>query len=432
MELHYGTTVPIVCKPLERPPEAVNLPSAKAWEAKQARVDNKVKVAKITNLPPLSQTFVTVTAKSKEIYVIQPKNAIYDEHHILTANGVVDVNPNHPFRILIANLSQYRQALVKHQVVANLLPHPTATMDTKLFLSNVLDINESESRPGPPLANNARQTSDGAFQKPIRVSVTNETAHYSPESPPTVKDLDLEHVPTSHRENLLGILRNFSHVWDGSLGAIRATEQHIDLIKGPHPISFHPYRAGLKSRAVEEMEVERMPDANVIERAQSVWASPVVLAPKPDGSLRFCVDYRCLSALTVKDTYPLSRMDECIDSLVEANISTTLNFNSGYWQIPVSHRDRDKTAFFCHSGLYRYKRMPYALTNAPETFQQTLDILLSRYKWKSCFVYSDDVIIFSRSLDSHISHVEQVLSSLSRAGVTLKLKKCEFFTKEVR
>ena len=142
------------------------------------------------------------------------------------------------------------------------------------------------------------------------------------------------------------------------------------------------------------------------------------------------MDYRRLNAMTVEDTYPLPRIDECINSLEEANILPTLDCNSGYWQIPGSHRDRDKTAFVFHSGLYRYKGMPFGLTNAPATFQRTLDIHLSQYKWKSCLVYLDDVIIFSRNLDSHISPVEQVLSSLSRAGITVKLKKCEFFTKK--
>ena len=120
--------------------------------------------------------------------------------------------------------------------------------------------------------------------------------------------------------------------------------------------------------------------AGVIEPSNSEWASPVVLAPKSDGSLRFCVDYRRLNAKTIKDSYPLPRMDECIDSLGEANIFSTLDCNSGYWQVPLAERDRPKSAFICHSGLYQYVRMPFGLTNAPATFQRTLDILLSPYK----------------------------------------------------
>ncbi len=96
-----------------------------------------------------------------------------------------------------------------------------------------------------------------------------------------------------------------------------------------------------------------MLEKGVIELAQSPWASPVVLVPKPDGMLRFCVDYRKLNAITVRDTYPIPRMDECIDSLGSAKIFSTLDCNSGFWQIPIGEKDRDKTAFVWHSRLYR-------------------------------------------------------------------------------
>ena len=89
----------------------------------------------------------------------------------------------------------------------------------------------------------------------------------------------------------------------------------------------------------------------VIEPSKSAWASPVVLAPKKDGTLRFCVDYRKLNAVTIRDSYPIPRMDECIDSLGEATIFTTLDCNSCYWQIPVAEADKEKTAFVSHTGL---------------------------------------------------------------------------------
>ena len=185
-------------------------------------------------------------------------------------------------------------------------------------------------------------------------------------------------------------------------------------------------------RKAEQDEVDRMLRAGVIEPAQSEWASPVVLVPKPDGSLRFCIDYRRVNAITVRDTYPLPRMDECIDSLGDASVFTTLDCNSGYWQIPVAPQDRDKTTFTCHAGTYRYRRMPLGLTNAPATFQRTLDIVLSSFKWKSCLVYLDDVIIFSKDMESHFAHVEDILKALGQAGITLKLSKCSFFTDTVK
>ena len=170
----------------------------------------------------------------------------------------------------------------------------------------------------------------------------------------------------------------------------------------------------------------------VIEPAQSALASPVVLVPKSDGSLRFCVDYRRLNAMTIRDSYPLPRMDECIDSLGEASVFSTIDCNSGYWQIPVEEEDRDKTAFVCHAGLYRYKRMPFGLQNAPATFQRTLDILLLPFKWLSCLVYLDNVIVFSETVEEHFAHLDAILSATKAAGISLKLSKCSFFTKTIK
>ncbi|CDF40036.1 retrotransposon protein [Chondrus crispus] len=147
--------------------------------------------------------------------------------------------------------------------------------------------------------------------------------------------------------------------------------------------------------------------------------------------LRFCVDYRRLNAITVKDSYPLPKMEDCLDSLGDAKCFTTLDCNSGYWQIPVAEADREKTTFTCHEGCYQFRRMPFGLCNAPATFQRTLDILLSGYRWKSCLVYFDDIIIFSNFIEEHSTHVQQVLKVLQDAGLSLKLEKCNFFAESV-
>ena len=193
-----------------------------------------------------------------------------------------------------------------------------------------------------------------------------------------------------------------------------------------------PYRAGPKAREFEKKEVERMLRDGIIEPSQSNWAAPVVLVPKKEGTLRFCVDYRRLNSVTVRDSYPLPRMDESIDSLGEAKYFTTLDANAGYNQVKLAEKDRPKSAFVCHEGLYQYIRMPFGMTNAPATFQRTLDIVLSRFKWKSCLVYIDDIIIFSRNAEEHLRHVEEILITLRDAGVSLKIAKCEFFKDTVK
>jgi len=124
-------------------------------------------------------------------------------------------------------------------------------------------------------------------------------------------------------------------------------------------------------------------------------------------------------------------MNECIDSLGEATIFSTLDCNAGYWQVAIAPEDREKTAFVCHEGAYQYKRMPFGSTNAPATFQRALDIILSGVKWQRCLIYLDDVIVFSKTEEEHVGHVECALRLLRDAEVTLRLPKCRFFRKTV-
>eukprot|EP00170_Pyropia_yezoensis_P004723 contig_19176_g4737 len=108
-----------------------------------------------------------------------------------------------------------------------------------------------------------------------------------------------------------------------------------------------------------------------------------------------------------------------------------LDANASYWQIPVALEDLDKTTFTCHEGTYKYVRLPFGLTSAPATFQRAIDMILSGVQWKTCLVYLDDVIVFSRSHEEHLAHLEEVFELLSEAGVSLKATKCHLFQYEV-
>jgi len=156
-----------------------------------------------------------------------------------------------------------------------------------------------------------------------------------------------------------------------------------------------------------------------------------VLVPKKNCTLRFCGDYRLLNVVTKKDSYPLPRMDDCNDSLGVATIFSTLDCNAGYWQVAIAPEDREKKAFVCNEGAYLYKRMPFGLTNAPATFQRVLDIILSGVKSQSCLIYLDDVIVYFKTEEEHVGHVDDVLRLLRGAGVTLRLPKCRFFRRTV-
>ena len=115
--------------------------------------------------------------------------------------------------------------------------------------------------------------------------------------------------------------------------------------------------------------------------------------PKKNGQLRFCIDYRRLNAITKKDVYPLSRIDDILDQLGKAKYFTSLDLASGYWQVKLAKESREKSAFTTHCGLYEFIRMPFGLCNVPATFQRLMQVVLAGLDWKSCFVYLDDIVI---------------------------------------
>eukprot|EP00171_Calliarthron_tuberculosum_P006680 IDg6680t1 len=154
-----------------------------------------------------------------------------------------------------------------------------------------------------------------------------------------------------------------------------------------------------------------MVEAGIIEPSNSEWTSPVGLAQKKDGRLRFYIDYRRLNAVTKRDSYPIPRIDDCIDSLGNAEIFKSPDVNWGYWQIPLKEEDKEKTAFCSYECLYQFNRMPFGLMNAPVSFQRALDIILARYKWRTCLVYLDDAIVLSKNTEEHLEHVELVLTA---------------------
>ena len=172
------------------------------------------------------------------------------------------------------------------------------------------------------------------------------------------------------------LLEEYKALWAGQLGKVDVTSHRIEVTPGARPRRAQPYRASHASRDIFAKEVQRQRDFGVIEPSSADWAFPVVLAPKPDGTVRFCVDFRRLKGVTVRDVYPLPRMDDCIDFIGDAKVFSTLDCNSGYWQIPVADEDRDKTTFVCYEGAFRYIRLLFGLSNAPATFQRAIDMIL--------------------------------------------------------
>ena len=413
-------------------PEAQSLATPK-----KENPDIKLRVSRPAVIQPGTQAWVNVQCPSTGVIYIEPRETLYERQGCIAANGVAQVKPRQQFRILVANFSEIPQELRKGQVVAYSKPHPEFIVDTSMNMVRVLGVHDNADVSAPVRSMKRVAKENKAEYLARSVQDLHEKQAKQPkegeeEKPMTADEVDLSGVDEKYHAEIRRMLHKHASMWSGKLGEINTTRHAIDLKPGSRPSAVPPYRAGPKTRELEKAEVERQLKEGVIEPAQSEWASPVVFAPKGDGTLRFCVDYRRLNEATLKDSYPIPKMDECIDSLGDAKIFSTLDCNAGYWQILLREEDREKTTFTCHAGTYQYIRMPFGLTNAPATFQRTLDILLSKFKWQSCLVYLDDVIIYSNSVEEHIQHVDAILSALKAAGVSLKLKKCSFFTDKVK
>lgn len=239
---------------------------------------------------------------------------------------------------------------------------------------------------------------------------------------------------TTGLDTIDGTLSDFDDVLgmkDDGLGECDLLPFNIDT-GSTRPIRQRPYRTPLHKRSIIEEQLQDMLDNGVIQPSQSPWASPITLVPKKDGTLRFCVDYRKLNAVTKKDAYPLPLIQDIFDQLEGAQLFSTLDLKSGYWQIPVATEDRHKTAFVCHAGQFEFRQMPFGAANAPAVFQRTMDHILHGLIGKFCFVYINDIVIYSRNPQEHASHLQAVLQRLREAGLRTKLSKCHFAQQEIK
>ncbi len=154
-----------------------------------------------------------------------------------------------------------------------------------------------------------------------------------------------------------------------------------------------------------------MSEANIIEPSTSEWASLIVLVRKKDGTMRFCVDYRRLNAVSEADAYPMPRVDELIDRLGPAKYISTLDLTRGYWQVPVDPESRSMTAFTTPFGLHQFRVMPFGLHGAPATFQRLMDKVLAGLE-EYAAAYIDDVAIYSDTWEEHLVHLREVFQRI--------------------
>ena len=174
-----------------------------------------------------------------------------------------------------------------------------------------------------------------------------------------------------------------------------------------------------------------MKEAGMIVDSKSPWSSPVRLVKKPDGSIRITIDYRKLNNVTVKDSYPLPRIEDIFVHLSKAKIFSTLDLCSGYNQIRLSKESQQYTAFSCEFGFFEYRVLPQGVTNGCSSFQRIMMNVLEGHIGVRCFVFLDDVIIYSESDDDHLKDVQMIIERLRQYNLKIKLSKCKFAKRKI-
>lgn len=207
----------------------------------------------------------------------------------------------------------------------------------------------------------------------------------------------------------------------------REVDHEIETDDSKRPPFRRPYRLSRYEWAELDKQVKTMLARGTIRESKSPFGAPVLFIKKKTGELRMCVDYRALNDMTVKNRYPLPRIDDILDQMHGAKIFSKLDLHSGYHQVRIKEEDIHKTAFTTRSGHYEYLVMPFGLCNAPSTFQKMMNDTLKPFLEKSVCVYLDDIIIFSPDAESHQKHVEEVLDLLREQQFYAKKSKCEFF-----
>jgi hypothetical protein len=156
-------------------------------------------------------------------------------------------------------------------------------------------------------------------------------------------------------------------------------------------------------------QIQGLLDKGWIRPSQSPFGSPVLFVTKGDGSLRLCVDYRALNAITVRSRYPIPRIDEMFDRMAEARLITCFDLQQGYYQVPIQEEDIGKTAFVTRYGQFEFLVMPFGLCNAPSTFQAMMNQFLGANFDEFAFSYLDDLTVYSKNMEEHINHVTTIL-----------------------
>ncbi|KAL4027946.1 hypothetical protein IC575_011136 [Cucumis melo] len=230
------------------------------------------------------------------------------------------------------------------------------------------------------------------------------------------------------------VVRDYLDVFPKELPGLpphREVEFAIELEPGTVPISRAPYRMAPAELKELKVQLQELLDKGFIRSSVSPWGVPVLFVKKKDGSMRLCIDYRELNKVTVKNRYPLPRIDDLFDQLQGATVFSKIDLRSGYHQLRIKDGDVPKTAFRSRYGHYEFIVMSFGLTNAPTVFMDLMNRVFREFLDTFVIVFIDDILIYSKTEAEHKEHLRIVLQTLRDNKLYAKFSKCEFWLKQV-
>lgn len=244
-----------------------------------------------------------------------------------------------------------------------------------------------------------------------------------------------DNLSSEQKDSLFHLISKWKHIFsqhDLDYGRTNLMEHEIHLTdRTPFKGRHHSIPPHLYQEVRDHLQ--EMLKADIIRPSKSPYSSPIVLVRKRDGKLRFCVDFRTLNSRTIKDAHALPRIEETLDSLQGASFFSSLDLKAGYWQVPLKECDKPLTAFTAGNlGFWEFNFLPFGLCNAPACFQRLMMLAMGDLHLKECLLYLDDIIIFSKTFEEHLTRLESVFQRLHAANLKLKASKCHFLHRKIK
>eukprot|EP00061_Rhincodon_typus_P012584 g38412.t1 len=236
-------------------------------------------------------------------------------------------------------------------------------------------------------------------------------------------DRAVSYVSQERRTELKGMLQHYEDICENRMGKTNAIVYEVD-VGNAVLIKQHPYRLKLLKAAHVQKEVKTMVQEDIIKMNQSEWSSPIVLVPKPDGTQRFCLDYLKVNTVTKSDSYPIPRLEDCVEKVGQATYITKLDLLRGYWQVPLLERTKEVSAFVTPNGLHQFKVTPFGMKNESAIFQRFMNRVVAGLT--NCASYIDNLVIFSHSWKAHMVHLAELFEGQWKSKLVTNLAKTEF------